>query len=289
MERSSSSESTWYPAASSSSDFFASSSIDYFPYSVASSSSEEFSSFSNVPVCSNGILEDGEQCDRTYPCPEGMFCDVNCQCGTLVVQSPLSSSVSPCGNGTIDQAEQCDDGNSASGDGCTSCIRDKGWDCAGQPSRCQTVCGDFIVAMAEECDDGNLIGWDGCSATCTVEYAAAPSSVPSFISSRPVFPVCGNGIIEADEQCDDGDTDSDDGCSATCLIEKATSSSSVSSSSAPSLIPSSSSISSAIPMPVAETPTRSPWMLWGLLGIIVFVVGFAVTIFLKKLREAKGE
>jgi cysteine-rich repeat protein len=40
-----------------------------------------------------------------------------------------------CGNGVIDIGESCDDGNTVSGDGCTGCVVDPGWQCLlpGQP------------------------------------------------------------------------------------------------------------------------------------------------------------
>jgi cysteine-rich repeat protein len=294
VQSSFSSEDTWYPAASSSSEFsfssFAFSSEESF-FSFAFSSEE--SSSSSGPLCGNGVLDDEELCDRNYPCPEGMVCDVDCQCGLFVTQESSSalslSDSSPtalCGNGIVESTEQCDDGNISFMDGClSSCAVEPGYACAGEPSNCFPVCGDGIQISPEECDDGNLTDGDGCSSICTIEYAAAPSS-----SSIPIITsVCGNGIIEEGEQCDDGNTASEDGCTVACTIELivASSSSIESSVSSVSSESSASSISSSIPMPVTETPTRSPWMLWGLLALIVFVAAFAVAFFLKKLNAVK--
>lgn len=61
-----------------------------------------------TPVCGNGIVESGEQCDD----------------GNLVSGDGCSSTcdieVAVCGNGILETGEQCDDGNLMSGDGCSS-------------------------------------------------------------------------------------------------------------------------------------------------------------------------
>jgi cysteine-rich repeat protein len=95
-----------------------------------------------------------------------------------------------CGNGILQTGEQCDDGNTTTGDGCSSTCT------LGIP-----VCGNGILQAGEACDDHNKTSGDGCSATCTLES-----------------PACGNGILQAGEQCDDGNTTTGDGCSSTCLI-----------------------------------------------------------------------
>ena len=42
-----------------------------------------------------------------------------------------------CGNGNIQNNEECDDGNSISGDGCSSsCLVEAGYECTGAPSVC---------------------------------------------------------------------------------------------------------------------------------------------------------
>lgn len=96
-----------------------------------------------------------------------------------------------CGDGIVNGSEQCDDGNTVSGDGCSStCTTETG------------KCGDGILDVATEtCDDGNTVSGDGCSSTCQIETK------------------CGNGIVESGEACDDGNTASSDGCSSTCQVE----------------------------------------------------------------------
>ena len=94
-----------------------------------------------------------------------------------------------CGDGHVDPGEQCDDGDTTSGDGCSSNCEIEG------------ACGDGTVGAGEECDDGNTTPGDGCDATCQLET------------------VCGNGVVEGAEQCDDGNTTNGDGCSYKCRLE----------------------------------------------------------------------
>jgi cysteine-rich repeat protein len=93
-----------------------------------------------------------------------------------------------CGDGNLENPpETCDDGNTVSGDGCSSnCLIEK--------------CGDSVLTPdTEECDDGNTVDGDGCSATCTCEPE-----------------VCGDGIVGCTELCDDGNTVNGDGCESDC-------------------------------------------------------------------------
>src|SRR5262249_61463029 len=59
-----------------------------------------------TPVCGNGIVEPGEECDGG-----GTGCSVTCQ---LTVG---------CGNGILDPGEECDDDGGADGDGCSAACR----------------------------------------------------------------------------------------------------------------------------------------------------------------------
>ncbi len=70
-----------------------------------------------------------------------------------------------CGDGTTDPAlaEECDDGNTTSGDGCSSnCLVE--------------FCGDGIrqFGLGEQCDDGNTASGDGCSDLCQSEGVPLP-------------------------------------------------------------------------------------------------------------------
>lgn len=51
-----------------------------------------------------------------------------------------NEAVAPrCGDGKLAELEACDDGNAAGADGCSACIVDTDWSCAGQPSRCTKI------------------------------------------------------------------------------------------------------------------------------------------------------
>ena len=143
-----------------------------------------------------------------------------------------------CGDGLVEASEQCDDGNTTSGDGCSStCMLECGWECPCGGAACGAAkCGDGKVAGGEQCDDGNLTDGDGCSAACTLE--SKPAGVPEgWVCTSPASAagdggastckgpttctttVCGNSKVEGSEQCDDGNDVTGDGCSPFCRLE----------------------------------------------------------------------
>ena len=61
------------------------------------------------PVCGNGIVETGEDCDDGNTA-SGDGCSASCE----------SESGPVCGNGAVEGTEECDDGNTANGDGCSA-------------------------------------------------------------------------------------------------------------------------------------------------------------------------
>ncbi len=136
------------------------------------------------PVCGNGDVESGEQCDDGNT-DDGDGCDSDCQ----------DEPDPECGDGNVDDGEQCDDGNTEDGDGCDA-------NCQDEP---EPECGDGNLDDGEECDDGNLDDGDGCDANCQDEPE----------------PECGDGNVDVDEgeECDDGNTDNGDGCDENCLEE----------------------------------------------------------------------
>lgn len=106
----------------------------------------------------------------------------------------------PCGNGTVDSGEQCDDGNTASGDGCSSTCRWEGQcsvtdtgsitcdddvDCAPALGAC-IACGNGRLDSGEECDDGNHTVDDGCDSSCQVEPPPACGPAPQSGCRRPI-------------------------------------------------------------------------------------------------------
>jgi fibro-slime domain-containing protein len=123
-----------------------------------------------------------------------------------------------CGNGQLEALEECDDGNTTSGEGCTSeCRIETDWACPtpGAPCKSTVVCGDGRISGNETCDDRNTTDGDGCSANCGKVEDGWACPAPGIRCQ----PKCGDGVLTGWEQCDDGKTEANDGCSAGCKVE----------------------------------------------------------------------
>jgi len=70
-----------------------------------------------APVCGNGVVEDGEQCDDGNVVA-GDGCDELCK-----IEPPATPTKPVCGNGVKEDGEQCDDGNTRNLDGCDAHCR----------------------------------------------------------------------------------------------------------------------------------------------------------------------
>ncbi|KAA0167888.1 hypothetical protein FNF31_00823 [Cafeteria roenbergensis] len=82
---------------------------------------------------------------------------------TCVVASPRSATRSLCNNGFREVGEECDDGNTVSGDGCSStCSIESGW-----------VCEHEDFSAADVCTQATVIAMDG------FESAGNPAGMPS--------------------------------------------------------------------------------------------------------------
>jgi len=98
----------------------------------------------SLPVCGDGVVDPGEDCDDGNTTDDGNGCSADCQ------------RVGRCGDGVLQAAvEQCDDGN-AEVEFCdydTSCAV-CGATCTLEPGR-ERRCGDAVLDTEESCDDGS--------------------------------------------------------------------------------------------------------------------------------------
>jgi fibro-slime domain-containing protein len=182
-----------------------------------------------VWVCGNGHIDPGEACDDGNT-TAGDGCNADCSLVEPGYTCPnvsgsggpcVQAAANSCGDGIVAGIEQCDDGNTNSGDGCSStCAAEAGYTCTTPGAACTKVefCGDGKVSLDinEQCDDGNAVSGDGCSALCKLEpnYVCPTAGAPCVSTVE-----CGDGKVTGSETCDDGNTVSGDGCSSTCAIE----------------------------------------------------------------------
>jgi fibro-slime domain-containing protein len=200
----------------------------------------------NTPVCGDGRVEAGEQCDAGSALNgvAGSGCTATCQLvAGYVCPTPGQACVRICGNGVINAnlGEQCDAGaqNGVAGSGCSStCQIVTDYSCTGAPSVCTltVVCGNGRVDAGEQCDEGstdsvslmscttpgtgtcvsNNNGSNGCSSTCQL---VSGWSCP-YPNAPCVAAKCGDGVKAGNEQCDAGAANgtANQGCSSTCTI-----------------------------------------------------------------------
>ncbi len=165
------------------------------------------------PLCGNGRLDEGEQCDDDN--------NVNgdgCSRGCLD-----EDGVPECGNGIWELGEECDDGNLVIHDGCSDicekeftcgdgeCTSDMGETCAICPFDCCPSCGNGVLQSGERCDTTQLngrtcefFGYTGgtlaCSNWCDFDFDGCTGPGP----------VCGNNEVEYGETCDGANLDFQD-------------------------------------------------------------------------------
>ncbi len=142
-------------------------------------------------MCTNGIVEPGEECDDGN--------QVETDGCTNTCRHPI------CGDGIVHVgSEQCDDGNKVETDDClTSCI--------------PATCGDgFLHEGVEVCDDGNTEPGDTCLSNC--QLAVCQSIVDAV--EDPICQECaGNDALPNDQQCciEAASCNQDCQCVYTCL------------------------------------------------------------------------
>jgi fibro-slime domain-containing protein len=176
-------------------------------------------------VCGNGVRTPDEECDdgnaidgdgcSTSPASVAVAA-TKCKVESgWVCPNAGKACIPKCGDGVKKGYETCEDGNSKSGDGCSSaCLTEPGYVCntVGMPCT-KAVCGNSIVEADEGCDDGNTVYGDGCSGACQNE--------PTFTAGGVLNSKCGDGILtpSTGEVCDDGNTKAGDGCDGLCQPE----------------------------------------------------------------------
>jgi len=134
------------------------------------------------PLCDDGLVEGGEECDDGNDVDDGNGCGADCRrndrCGDGVLQGLF---------------EECDDGDTVD-NGEDGCLAD-----------CSAVqrCGDGRVAGTEVCDDGNLEGEDGCSAACAFEWRCPDAGRPAECPDAGAAGGCPDA--DAAGACPDGD------------------------------------------------------------------------------------
>ena len=127
-----------------------------------------------------------------------------------------------CGDGTTSPGEQCDDANTVNTDACVACKN--------------AFCGDgFTRAGVEQCDDANSVNTDACAqcqnAVCGDGFTRAgveecdnggsnSNTTPDACRTNCKTPRCPDGVTDPSngEECDDGNTNNDDACPNTCSV-----------------------------------------------------------------------
>ncbi len=203
------------------------------------------------PVCGDGLIELGEECDDGNILSDdgcSQYCLVEGHYECTGAPSVCEEKVG-CGDGTIDDGEECDDENANDNDGCSAaCAVEESYTCEGQPSEC-TADASSSSQDEEERDESPMAA---SSSTAPLPTSSA-SSVSTASSSAPVSSStgrpslrqlredgaanrqlhnetvwqpssldrlrCGDGLITDAEKCDDGNTGGGDGCSAKCAVE----------------------------------------------------------------------
>jgi hypothetical protein len=178
-----------------------------------------------IPICGDGKLTGGEQCDwnssSTNKCSAGNYCTGSCECKKLET-SPT------CGDGkiSVETGEQCDGGNVKTN------ICQPGYKCYTPECMCvplegSSQCGDGTVVAPEECDHGNTFTAKCpnnlyCSSCQCVDYDELSHTECDYAHGQCVnvqgpgqnectsdsqceeeeAPFCGNLIVDPGEECE---------------------------------------------------------------------------------------
>ncbi|HOX61114.1 MAG TPA: hypothetical protein PLV72_03860, partial [Candidatus Magasanikbacteria bacterium] len=175
-----------------------------------------------APLCGNGMVDDGEDCDIALAAEiPGISCSLNC----LRAGNANISTVAPngCGDGMVSSTlgEECDPGIPNQAKYCDQYCRWKGVTRTPPTSNASdSWCGSDSVTLGEECDTGELsTSRNGCTQNCL--HGGTPLALGWCLNHKTLvigektvgeitnncgqaFSVCGNGQIEPGEQCEVG-------------------------------------------------------------------------------------
>ncbi|MBN2197267.1 MAG: DUF4215 domain-containing protein [Polyangiaceae bacterium] len=172
------------------------------------------------PICGDGVVSPGEQCDDGANLGGYNNCNPDCTRGAY------------CGDGIVQEQEACDNGQNM------SAYEEVDGSACAPGCRAVPYCGDGIVQgeFGERCDDGvNDGAYGGCNPDCSrapfcgdghtqaehgeqcddgLNNGAYNTCAPGCL----LGPRCGDGITATEwgETCDDGNLDPGDGCSPNC-------------------------------------------------------------------------
>ncbi len=177
-------------------------------------------------VCGDGNKEGNEFCDtQITSCatlgsyPENYYARCNDTCDGYLL-SDCENAVIVCGDGSIDPFEECDDGNTASGDGCSSKCKNeaKPDNDTVQPDTVEPDSDTALPDVSDETQTDTTAPDEATSDSTVPDETASDEETPDVAVPDEPMAVCGNGILEEGEQCDDGNLIPGDECNPDCHL-----------------------------------------------------------------------
>lgn len=174
-----------------------------------------------MPLCGNGVVDAGEDCDIAGKLPNGQDEQPGRSCSFSCLRP--GNVADTCGDGELqpELGEECDEGGDKNKwQYCTNSCTNKGSTTATPGTNLsQSLCGSGTVTAGEECDTADPATQANCSASCLrtgtslsqswcglseagglaanhPQYAAAKAACMNAVS------VCGNNVVELGEECE---------------------------------------------------------------------------------------